>query len=190
MDLEELKKAWQSQSARLDKLEAQNLELKLSLRRNKITTNRSKLMNTYRALMIIAFVMVPVVFISFSKLGIADWLTFVYAATLLLLGFANTYVYLLIQKIRPGELSLRETLRTVLELEKTRHNIRVVSIFVVIIVMVLLLYSLCDNGDYAPAIGGLTGGIIGMIIGLRKEAHIKAMIRSIKEDLRDALRDD
>lgn len=190
MDLEELKKAWQSQSARLDRLEEQNLELKRSLRRNKISTNRSKLINTYRVLTVLAFVMTPVITVSFRMIGIDLWLAILYAATMLALGFANMYIYLLIRKISPGELSVREVLKNVLNLERSRHRIRMASMTVTLIVVVLFIYALCDDGDYSMMIGGILGAVIGLIIGLRKEASIKATIRAIKADLKDALRDD
>jgi len=190
MDLDELKKSWQSQSARLDKLEEQNRELRRCVRENKVFTKRSKLMRTYTWLIISSVVMIPFIFLTFPVLYMPMEITVMFVATMGALAVANGYVYKLIEGIDPTCISVREALGRVLNLEKSRQRIRRVSMLVVAVVISVFLFTLYRSDSHAGLSGAIVGGILGLLIGLRKEAEIKATIRAMRSDLEDALRDD
>ena len=190
MDLDELKRTWQSQSTRIDRLEAQNRELRRCVRENKVYTKRSKLMRTYTWLLITSVVMIPFVLLAFPTLDIDMGVTIMFVVTMAGLAIANSYVYMLIKKIDPTEMSVREALSRVLYLDRTRQRIRWVSMTVAVVVVSIFFYTLYQRDGHAGLLGGIVGGIVGGILGLRKEAEIKATIRAIKADLEDALQDD
>lgn len=190
MDLDELKRTWQSQSTRIDRLEEQNRELRRCVRENKVYTKRSKLMRTYTWLVIVSVLMIPFILISFPALDIDMRLAVMFVVTMGGLAIANGYVYNLIAKIDPTGMSVREALMRVLHLERMRRRIRLVSMIVSAVVVSIFFYTLYQSDGHADLLGGIVGGIVGLIVGLRKEAEIKATIRAMKADLEDALQDD
>lgn len=190
MDIDQLKKSWQSQSARLDRLEEQNRELRRTVRADKLLSRRSKLLRTYTWLIVTAVVMIPFVFLAFPYLELPDNVTAMFAVTMAVLALFNWYVYRLIARIDPTEMSLREALGRVVHLEVTRRRLRIWSMAIGVVVIGVFLYVLYEKEDYSPLIGAIVGGVVGLICGLRKEAEIKAQIRAMKEMLRDALRED
>lgn len=190
MDLDELKKAWQSQSTRLERLEEQNRKLRRSVSENKLSTKRSKLLRTYTALIVVSVVMIPFVLVSFPELGLDKMFVAMFTVMFAAMSLANAYVYMLVKGIDPTQVSLREALRRVLHLETMRRRIRWVSMSLGAIVIALFFWELYNQDAHAGFLGGVVGGVVGGLVGLRKEAEIKATIRAMKADLEDALQDE
>ncbi len=190
MDLEQLKKTWQSQSVRIDRLEEQNRELCRTVRADRLLGRRSRLLRTYRWLIIAGLVTIPFILLAFPRLDIPCGVTVLFVVTMAVLALFNSYVYRLIMRIDPTAMSMRDTLARVVRLEVARRRLRRCSMAIGGVAVAFFLYVLYEKGDYSPLIGGVVGGMAGAICGLRKEAEIKAQIRAMKEMLRDALRED
>lgn len=190
MDIDQLKKTWQSQSARLDRLEEQNRELRRTVRDDKLLGRRSRLLRTYTWLIVVSVVMIPFVLLVFPYLELPLNITVMFAVTMSVLALMNSYIYRLIERIDPTAMSLRDTLAHVVGLEVSRRRIRYCSMAIGVVVVAVFLYTLYVNGEYSPLCGAVLGGVIGLVCGLRKEAEIKAQIRAMKDVLSDALRDD
>lgn len=190
MDIDQLKKTWQSQSARLDRLEAQNRELRRTMREDKLLGRRSRLLRTYTWLIVLSVVMIPFVLLVFPHLELPLYISVMFAVAMSVLALMNSYVYRLIERIDPTAMSLRDMLAHVVGLEISRRRLRYCSMVIGVVVIAVFMYTLYENEEYSPMCGGVVGGVIGLVCGLRKEAEIKAQIRAMKEMLRDALRDD
>ena len=186
MDIDDLKRAWQSQIMRIDKLEEQNKQLKERLLDKSLKSNRAKLLSTYRWLLLIGLLMVPFTIVSFSHLELSPIAVWTMVAYFLLMSVANVYVYYLIYDIDMTNHSVCDNLQRVINLQLKRHRIRIGSCILGIVIISIFFYYISQD-DPSLVIGGIIGGIVGGLIGLRKEREIKAMISSMKKDLEDAL---
>ncbi len=185
MELEELKRSWKEQSARLDKLEIQNAELRRKLDSSRISGSKGKLMRIYRALMIVSLVMIPFTLISFHTLLMPFYVNIIMAAFFAQCAIVNFYVLMLIKEIDITRVSVKDALSMVINLMNVRHRLRIVEFVLMVPVLVLLVYTMLP--ETSMLIGGICGGVLGSIVGLKKEFEIRALLRGMRADLEDLL---
>ena len=186
MELEDLKKSWQSQSARIDRLEAENARLRRNIEGSRVNGSRAKLLRTYRVLCIVALFMFPGCFFSLTQLDIPQYVVTIFALFFAQAALVNFYVYMRIKEIDLTRVSVKETLEMVISITKLRQRLRIVEIVLALPVIILFFLSLYHSDSYG-LIGAVFGGVAGGIIGLRKEFEIRALLRSMQADLEDLL---
>lgn len=187
MELEDLKKSWQEQTARLDKLEQQNAELRLKLNSNRLSGSKGKLQRIYRSLTIMSIVMIPISLITFKAIGIPYYVNIMMAAYFAQSAVVNFYVLMLIKEIDITRVSVKDALAMVINIFKTRRRLRIVECILVIPLMFMLFYSFIS--DSSAIVGAIVGGVTGGIVGLKKEFEIRALLRDMQADLQDLLSD-
>lgn len=187
MDIDELKRAWQSQAARIDNLEERNRELYRSVRSSHIDTQRSRLLSSYVMFIVVCLLLIPFVIVSFPYLVVDKWATVAYVCAMVILTIFNSYIYMLIRKVDLTRCSVKEALSRLLLLECRRRQLRYVSMTMAVMVLAVFFYELYDVDNLSGIIGGVIGGVLGGLLGLSKEAKIKRIIRSIKQDLQDIM---
>ncbi|MDE6084771.1 MAG: hypothetical protein K2G40_00005 [Muribaculaceae bacterium] len=188
IELEELKKSWQSQSARIDRLENENARLRRKVEGSRINGSRGKLLRTYRVLCIVSLVMMPFCIMSFPRLDIPSYLTVVFAIFFAQATLVNFYVYMRIREIDITKVSVKDALEMVISLTRLRQRLRLLEMVLALPVIVLFFLALYQNDSYG-LIGGIFGGVIGGIVGLKKEFEIRGLLRSMQSDLEELLGD-
>ena len=99
MDIDELKKQWQSMELRVEQLEKDNRRLMTRISRDRFAGLRGKLMARYR-LMIIVCVISPVWMLLLEDVyGVGRVLNVYYASFFVITALANAYIYYLFHKI-------------------------------------------------------------------------------------------
>ena len=190
MDFDELKKSWQEQSVRIERLEKQNRYLTQQVRFSSLATKRSKLLRDYRILVIVAILMLPFIVMSFPIIGVTSRTEVFFMFGMAALVVINAYILFYIKSIDITRLSVRDALTKVFALERKRLILRYVSIAIAVCIISMMLYDLYFIGEIAAITGACVGGVVGAILGLRKEMEIRAIIKDMREDLEDALRDE
>ncbi|MDE7386252.1 MAG: hypothetical protein K2N28_03850 [Muribaculaceae bacterium] len=185
MDLDDLKRTWQSQNERIDKLEEQNQRLRERMRRNSLSGHREKLLNTYLIFIITTVVMIPFSLLVLPEICIDGIITYMLAAYFVVMGVANAWVWSLIRRIDPANQTVCENLQRVVNVQSTRRVIKICSIPLVLVTMGVLLYHLRPIEGCLE--GGIAGGIVGGIVGYRQDCKIRKMLREMRADLEDAL---
>ena len=185
MDLEELKRTWQSQNERIDKLEEQNQRLRARLQSNSLNGYREKLLNTYMVFVVVSVIMIPFCLLILPEIEIDRQMTYLLAGYFVLMGMANAYVYSLIRRIDPGNQTICENLQRVVNVQSTRRYIKMWSLPIVLVTVGAFLYHLRSFEGLIE--GGVVGGIVGGIVGYKQDLKIKKMLHAMRADLEDAL---
>lgn len=191
MELEELKKEWETLNMRINQMEILNRKIIEGIMTQKARASQEKVMNTERKLMILCFVFAVVYgllyFLAYpeiSKYGLSNafWL---FEIVMITAGMWQGYkMWLLkqmdIEKCTPSELVERSIRFKVIT--KTRF---IAGIIIIVPVMGLFIYFM--KHLFTPAmiwvtcISAVAGLIIGLVIEMKHFRNINSLIRSLKE---------
>lgn len=182
LDFDQLKRQWLEQSARLDRLEAQNEALRRKLSASSNMTLRDKLIRDYRIFFIVAIILVPLTFATFPLCEFPWSMTFSFSALFALEAVGNGYILRLLNRIDFTLLSTREALSRVIHLQKMRSRLQILFISITIPILAYAFYVF-GKLDEDMIWSGLLGGVIGGIIGGMKDYSIRRIIKRMKAEL-------
>lgn len=182
MEIDELKKQWQSLKIKVDSLEADNRRLASELANGRIQTTRSKLVRLYRISGVAGFVL-PLLAPLMVKIGFEGWLAVVYGAYGILLGCLNLCFAWSIENARLIDAPVVEALRKAILIRRRQVAIRTFGIVLGIPVLVSMFMQAADNSGVAMIEGMVAGLVVGVIIGVKKAFEANRLGKSLQEEI-------
>lgn len=185
MDIDELKKSWQSLDSKLDGMKTQIDEL----RHGKTLGHRDSIMRKYKVLFMVCLMMIFVSINLCSKPEVGNVmgiLLAIYFAIHAVLGFI---IHSRFSKIDYSRMNIKELLIEVTNAHILRSRFKIAGYCMMVPVLVALLGKLYVENVHM-FYGGVIGGIIGLIVGLAIDRKIERQIREMKENLRLELQED
>lgn len=190
MDIDELKKQWQSMELRVEQLEKDNRRLMTRISRDRFAGLRGKLMARYR-LMIIVCVISPVWMLLLEDVyGVGRVLNVCYASFFVITALANAYIYYLFHKIDYSIMTVKEALTATTHLEITRCRLRMLGWLMVVPLLVMMFQAFYETGQDEVIYGAWFGLIIGAIVGTIFDRKTRRLIRQMRQTLTEELDED
>ncbi|MDE5608549.1 MAG: hypothetical protein K2I64_06420 [Muribaculaceae bacterium] len=189
IDFEQLKRQWAEQSARIERLEAQNEKLRHKLSSSSNMTLRDKLIRDYKIFLFVSIILVPITFSTFPLCDFPWMMTVSFALLFALESIANGYILKLLKDIDFTSQTTREALTRVIHLQKSRSRLQIIFITLTIPVLTYGFYVF-GTIDKDMIWSGLLGGIFGGIIGAIKDRQIRQIIRRMKAELEEMDREE
>lgn len=184
IDFDQLKRQWADQTARIERLEAQNERLRQKLSASSNITLRDKLVRSYRIFFLVALIMIPSVSIMFPSCDFPTTLTVVFISIFALEAIGNAYLLWLLSRLDFTEISTHTALRRVIHFQHTRSLIQFVAICIIVPALAYAFYVF-GSIDRSIVWGGVSGGILGGIIGLLKDRDIRRTLKAMRKTLED-----
>ena len=127
MDIDELKKQWQSMELRIEKLEEENHRLLSSISSNRVAGLRSRLLIRY-CMMIIVCIISPVWLLLLDNVfDVGPVANVCYALFFMITAVANGYVYYLIRKIDMSTMTIKEALTAATNVDIVRRRMKILG---------------------------------------------------------------
>ena len=190
MDIDELKKQWQSMELRVEQLEKDNRRLMTRISRDRFAGLRGKLMARYR-LMIIVCVISPVWMLLLEDVyGVGRVLNVCYASFFVITALANAYIYYLFHKIDYSIMTVKEALTATTHLEITRYRLRMLGWLMVVPLLVMMFQAFYETGQDEVINGAWFGLILGAIVGTIFDLKTRRLIRQMRHTLTEELDED
>lgn len=183
MDIDELKKQWQSMELRVAQLEQDNRRLLSRISSDRTMGLRQKLMNRYRA-MVAVCVFSPVWISLMDNLyDISLWIDVCYTLFFLVMAVANGYVYMFIRRINHSTMSVKDALIAATNLEIMRRRLNILGYVLAIPLLAIMFYAFYEIGKPEIIYGAWTGLAIGCVCGLIYERKNRNLIKDLRQTL-------
>lgn len=182
MEIDELKKQWQSLRVRVDSLEADNRRLASELAAGRIQTTRSKLVRLYRLNGLCGFLL-PLLAPLMVKIGFEDWLAIVYGVYGILLGCLNLWFSWSIGKADLIGTPVVEAVSKAIAIRKRQNVIRIVGIVFGAPVIASMFMQAADKSPDSMLAGMGAGLIVGLLIGIKKARQASKLGKSLQQEI-------
>lgn len=190
MDIDELKKQWQSMELRIEKLEEENHRLMSSISSNRVAGLRGRLLTRY-CMMIIVCIISPVwLFLLDNVFYVGQVANVCYALFFMITAVANGYVYYLIRKIDLSTMTIKEALTAATNVDIVRRRMKILGWVLAMPLLVILFYAFYEVGRDEIIYGAWVGLVIGAICGGIYERNTRQLIRQMRQTLAEELGED
>lgn len=190
MDIDELKRQWQSMELRVEQLEGDNRRLQSRIIGDRFTGLRGKLLTRYRV-MIAVCVISPVWLLLIDDIfEVGTLINICYASFFIITAVCNWRVYSLLRKIDYTSMTVKEVLTATTNMEIMRHRMKRLSWVLAIPLLVMLFYTFYATGNNGLIYGAWVGLALGGIVGTIIDRKTRRIIRSMRQTLANELADD
>ena len=182
MNIEDLRRSWNTLDNRVDELEESTRELERRITANRITTSRDKLKTIARNLAIACF---AAIMTSFPLWKMSSTMVLILCVFFLVMGGIQVHTYLMTDAVNLSRMTVAEALKSVYELEQMRWRKRAFGMITGIPLLLYMLYFFHSIDEPVIFYGGCTGVAIGATIGLIINHRNVELLKEMKRELED-----
>lgn len=182
MNIEDLRRSWNTLDNRVDELEESTRELERRITANRITTSRDKLKTIARNLAIACF---AAIMTSFPLWKMSSTMVLILCVFFLVMGGIQVHTYLMTDAVNLSRMTVAEALKSVYELEQMRWRKRAFGMITGIPLLLYMLYFFHSIDEPVIFYGGCTGVAIGATIGIIINHRNVELLKEMKRELED-----
>lgn len=189
MDIEDLKRNWQQLELRVNKAEFENRRLAERLCKNNATGIKHKLMARYRAMTIVCAIS-PLWIILFNmQMNVNAYLFAGYISFFVIMALATAYIWFWMANTDYMSMTVKDAIIATYKAEKLCKNHNWIGFVTGIPLLVFLMITISETGEYVIITGAWTGLIVGGLIGLYIRLRNRRLLREMRRMLEDELDD-
>lgn len=190
MDIDKLKKQWQSMELRIEQIEKDNKRLLARISNDRVKGVRKKLLTRYLALVALC-VISPAWILLFNEHYRVDVdVLIIYTFFFLVMGLVNWYIYKLIDGIDCSVMTTKEALTAVTKVEETRSKGKLLGWILAVPLVIILFRVFSEMGRPEVIYGAYFGLIVGGICGYIFDRKTRRLIRELRQTLDKELDED
>ena len=182
MNIEDLRRSWNTLDNRVDELEESTRELERRITANRITTSRDKLKTIARNLAIACF---AAIMTSFPLWKMSSTMVLILCVFFLVMGGIQVHTYLMTDAVNLSRMTVAEALKSVYDLEKMRWRKRAFGMITGIPLLLYMLYFFHSIDEPVIFYGGCTGVAVGATIGLIINHRNVELLKEMRRELED-----
>lgn len=187
MDIDELKKQWESMELRIDQLEKDNKRLLSRISNDKVRGVRKKLQTRYFVLIVLCVVS-PVWMLLLNEMYYIDIeILIIYTFFFVVMTVVNSYIYNLIGKVDCSSMTIKEALMAVTKVEETRRRGQLLGWILAVPLVIILFRVFSEMGHPEVLYGASVGLVIGGIYGYIFDRKTRRLIKELRQTLADAI---
>lgn len=184
MDLEQLRRAWQSTQVDNRRLAEENRRLLRSLASGRITGSQRKLRNDYIRVAILGLLL-PILAPSLVYiLALPLWCAVVYALFGIFMATLNGLFAFWIDDLDLMSMPVTEALSRAVDILRRQRQLHMCGIICGGAVVGSIAVCAIDVAEYYMIVGFIVGLGVGLVIGLLKYRRQRRLARSIRDELR------
>lgn len=184
MDIEQLKKQWQSLDTRTEKLQADTAAVARRIANGDIRSTQGKLARTYRANIFVAATLIPIGIFMLPDLGIGNVAVALYCIFGAIMAVVNAVMYRNISSVPLTSLPVVHAIAKAMSFARQRRLQLWVSIPAGALLTGMLLLEFLDHSETALFAGGAVGVVVGALIGWTKCRRQSRYLRTLMQELR------
>lgn len=185
MDLDEMKRSWQSLETRVSRLENENTRLSEKLRKSSAGSLKHRLQRNCVLMMCFGLLAPSIMIPIRDEIGFSLRFIAVYTAFCWLMAALDFYLYYRLKRIDLNVLTVKDACLQAARFGVLRQRLWLLSVTLLVPVLFYLFYEIVRFDDVYMLVGAAAGGLIGLIAGLRKDRKIRRMIRDFCRSLED-----
>lgn len=182
MNIEDLRRSWNTLDTRVDELEESTRELERRITANRVTTSRDKLKTIARNMAITCF---AAIMTSFPLWKMSSTMVLILCVFFLVMGGIQVHTYLTTDAINLSRMTVAEALKSVYDLEKMRWRKRALGMITGIPLLLYMLYFFHSIDEPVIFYGGCTGVAVGATIGLIINHRNVELLKEMRRELED-----
>lgn len=182
MNIEDLRRSWNTLDTRVDELEESTRELERRITANRVTTSRDKLKTIARNMAIACF---AAIMTSFPLWKMSSTMVLLLCVFFLVMGGIQVHTYLMTDAVNLSRMTVAEALKSVYELEQMRWRKRAFGMLTGIPLLLYMLYFFHSIDEPVIFYGGCTGVAIGATIGLIINHRNVELLKQMRRELED-----